>query len=245
MRIKIQEDGTLLEQDQEMLEEYFSKVVNLSDSNKEDEFVVDIDDVWSLGYRRRQECVRALSKNFMEGIDYRIVEEKKDAAGRPFQRTMITLKCMEFLIARRVRPVFEIYRKIFHAVVDGTREFRRQEGLSEELKRFINSQRNDRVRTEEETEKEYLLSLFAPAFALINYLDDRFTRNSPADHNALIASAATLGRWRGWIENHDIRTYSRLHVPYSFDSSWFNVLRCLTHFAEVPEVKTKWHLESE
>lgn len=247
MRIKIQEDGTLLEQDHQMLEEYFSNVVKLSYTNSEDEFVVDIDDVWPLGYRRRQECVRALNNNFMEGVDYKVVEEKKDAAGRPFQHLMITLKCMEFLVARRVRAVFEIYREAFHAVMDSAREFRRQENISEELKQFINSQRSDRTRTRtmEETEKEYILSLFAPTFALINYLDERFTRNSLSDHNALIACAATLGRWRGWIENHNIRTYSRLSVPYSFDSSWLNVLRCLTTFVEVRDAQKHWTLDME
>ena len=31
---------------------------------------------------------------------------------------MLSVPCLEFFIARKVRPVFEVYRKVFHKVVD-------------------------------------------------------------------------------------------------------------------------------
>lgn len=38
--------------------------------------------------------------------------------GRPTQVFMLSVSCLEFFIARKVRPVFEVYRKVFHKVVD-------------------------------------------------------------------------------------------------------------------------------
>ena len=38
--------------------------------------------------------------------------------GRPTQVFMLSVPCLEFFIARKVRPVFEVYRKVFHKVVD-------------------------------------------------------------------------------------------------------------------------------
>lgn len=32
---------------------------------------------------------------------------------------MLSVPCLEFFIARKVRPVFEVYRKVFHKVVEG------------------------------------------------------------------------------------------------------------------------------
>lgn len=32
---------------------------------------------------------------------------------------MLSVPCLEFFIARKVRPVFEVYRKVFHKVAEG------------------------------------------------------------------------------------------------------------------------------
>ena len=68
---------------------------------------------------------------FIEGIDYQIFNQKvkksgvfnqeeknSDFTGRPTQVFMLSVPCLEFFIARKVRPVFEVYRKVFHKVVD-------------------------------------------------------------------------------------------------------------------------------
>lgn len=39
--------------------------------------------------------------------------------GRPTNVYMLSVPCLEFFIARKVRPVFEVYRKVFHKVAEG------------------------------------------------------------------------------------------------------------------------------
>lgn len=46
-------------------------------------------------------------------------EEGKSVMGRPQNTYMLSVPCLEFFIARRVRPVFEVYRQVFHKVAGG------------------------------------------------------------------------------------------------------------------------------
>lgn len=43
----------------------------------------------------------------------------KNVGGRPQNTYMLSVPCLEFFIARRVRSVFEIYRQVFHKVAGG------------------------------------------------------------------------------------------------------------------------------
>ena len=124
---------------------YFIQVLNLSRSKEE--FPVNLDEVWPLVYSRRDKAVRALRSGeiFMEGIDYQVFPqngEKSDTfshfggkvqddgedqkpkgsfsvMGRPQNTYMLSVSCLEFFIARKVRPVFEVYRQVFHKVAGG------------------------------------------------------------------------------------------------------------------------------
>lgn len=124
---------------------YFIQVLNLSRSKEE--FPVNLDEVWPLVYSRRDKAVRALRSGeiFMEGIDYQVSPqngEKSDTfphfggkvkdddkgekskvgfsvMGRPQNTYMLSIPCLEYLIARKVRPVFEVYRQVFHKVAGG------------------------------------------------------------------------------------------------------------------------------
>lgn len=99
---------------------YFNAVLKLSQSDNE--FPINLDEVWPLVYSRRQEAVRALTSNeqFIENVDYQAV--RKDAqqdsvncwGGNNKIDYKLTVSCMEFFIARKVRPVFEVYRQVFH-----------------------------------------------------------------------------------------------------------------------------------
>lgn len=42
--------------------------------------------------------------------------------GRPTESYYLSIPCLEYFIARKVRPVFEVYRQVFHKVVTGTKE---------------------------------------------------------------------------------------------------------------------------
>ena len=120
---------------------YFIQVLNLSRSKEE--FPVNLDEVWALAYKEKGKAVRALRTNelFVEGIDYQVFTpngqktdgvfaqngKKSDDAqydgrnvgGRPQNTYMLSVPCLEFFIARKVRPVFEVYRQVFHKVAGG------------------------------------------------------------------------------------------------------------------------------
>lgn len=126
---------------------YFIQVLNLSRSKEE--FPVDLDEVWPLVFKFRADAVRALAKNnlFVKGIDYQVFSKNaenpevlfhsknkpneetsgnakidkdgKNLGGRPQNIYMLSVPCLEFFIARRVRPVFEVYRQVFHKVAGG------------------------------------------------------------------------------------------------------------------------------
>jgi hypothetical protein len=120
---------------------YFIQVLNLSRSKEE--FPVNLDEVWALAYKEKGKAVRALRMNelFVEGIDYQVFanngqkvdgvfaqngkksdntqDDGKIVMGRPQNTYMLSVPCLEFFIARKVRPVFEVYRQVFHKVAGG------------------------------------------------------------------------------------------------------------------------------
>ena len=120
---------------------YFIQVLNLSRSKEE--FPVNLDEVWALAYKEKGKAVRALRTNelFVEGIDYQVFtpngqktdgvfaqngkksddaqDDGRNVGGRPQNTYMLTVPCLEFFIARKVRPVFEVYRQVFHKVASG------------------------------------------------------------------------------------------------------------------------------
>ena len=78
---------------------------------------------------------------FVEGIDYQVFtpngqktdgvfaqngkksddaqDDGRNVGGRPQNTYMLSVPCLEFFIARKVRPVFEVYRQVFHKVAGG------------------------------------------------------------------------------------------------------------------------------
>lgn len=105
---------------QNEIKTYFKKVLELKQSNEQ--FPVNLDDVWMLVYARRDLAVRALlhSTQFMQDIDYQFfrINAEKSERGRPQEEYHLSVSCLEYFIARKVRPVFEVYRKIFHKTID-------------------------------------------------------------------------------------------------------------------------------
>lgn len=121
---------------------YFNAVLKLSQSD--DKFPVNLDEVWPLVYGRKEEAVRALGSDiFIQGLDYQVLRKNAEnlKGGRPTNNYLLSVSCLEYLIARKVRPVFEVYRKVFHATaakkatdISGKKE--------EELKRRIEDLEN-------------------------------------------------------------------------------------------------------
>lgn len=168
--IKIQENGLLAADDVQMLENYFKALIDLLAKHRDNEFVVDLNDVWPLAYSRKDNAVRELEDKFIENIDYQVFRRnaenpypdaenlrsnaenlgtsKLNQGGRPTASYMLTIQCMEFLIARKVRAVFEVYRRIFHAMLSAV-TFSPTDDLTEEERRKreekIEEERCDRI----------------------------------------------------------------------------------------------------
>lgn len=95
----------------EEIKAYFKAVFELSRS--EEDFPVDIDEVWMLVYNRRDYAIDALKKEFIEKVDYAFTSVKTEVGSTKY-KYHITVSCLEYFIARKVRPVFEVYRQVFH-----------------------------------------------------------------------------------------------------------------------------------
>ena len=95
---------------------YFNAILKLSKCDNE--FPVNLDEVWMLAYSEKGKATRALKENFIEGIDYQVLAQngKNLFGGRPTTNYYLTVPCLEFLIARKIRLVFEVYRQVFHKV---------------------------------------------------------------------------------------------------------------------------------
>lgn len=98
------------------LESYFLGVLELDKQRKE--YPVNLDEVWQLCYAEKGKAVRALKTNFIENVDFiSIAKNGKTATGGYKEVSYhLTSACLEYFVARKVRPVFEVYRKVFHCV---------------------------------------------------------------------------------------------------------------------------------
>lgn len=109
---------------------YFEEVLKLSRDSED--FPVNLDDVWPLVYAEKGKAVRSLKSNelFVEGIDFILLAKNGKQEGNNGKQVnswggnnqvtyMLSVPCLEFFIARKVRPVFEVYRQVFHKVASG------------------------------------------------------------------------------------------------------------------------------
>lgn len=116
---------------------YFEAVLKLSQSDNE--FPINLNDVWMLAYSEKGKAVRALKKDFIEGIDYHLAQNGKVIKTEEIQNGitanyLLSTSCLEYFIARKVRPVFEVYRQVFHKAVQKETLFKESEIKSYLLK---------------------------------------------------------------------------------------------------------------
>lgn len=116
------------------IEAYFRGVLALDEQDKV--FSVNLEDVWQLVYSEKGKAVRALKENFIENVDFIIIAQngKNPQAGRPTVDYYLTSSCLEYFVARKVRPVFEVYRRVFHHVAHA---IEKQPTMDEELQANI------------------------------------------------------------------------------------------------------------
>lgn len=123
------------------IERYFRGVLALDQQDKV--FSVNLDDVWQLAYSRKDNAVRALKANFMENVDYIAIQKsensslpqnaEQDWGGNNKVDYHITSACLEYFVARKVRPVFEVYRRVFHHAVAQVQQPSLQEQIQAKL----------------------------------------------------------------------------------------------------------------
>lgn len=101
------------------IKRYFEFI--LSQTEKGEKFPIKLDDVFALVYSRKDKAVRALidSDQFMQDIDYKVfpLNGGNSNGGSPSMVYMLSVSCLEYFIARKVRSVFEVYRSVFHGCV--------------------------------------------------------------------------------------------------------------------------------
>lgn len=120
-KIKIMKPLTKSSSNEE-IKAYFKAILSLTKASEK--YPVNLDEVWMLVYTRRDSAIEALKRDFIENDDYlpfRNSPERSEGgkfAGGDKIDYLLTVPCLEYFIARKVRPVFEVYRQVFHKVAD-------------------------------------------------------------------------------------------------------------------------------
>lgn len=122
------------------IKSYFEGILKLSQSVND--FPVNLDDVWPLVYKNRGDAVRALKTHFIKDLDYSSFSKnaKREVGGTVTNVYMLSVSCLEYFIARKVRPVFEVYRQVFHKALKG--EITYTESQVKELKTDVTFWKN-------------------------------------------------------------------------------------------------------
>ena len=105
----------------EEIKAYFNAILKLAKA--EEKYPVNLDEVWPLVYERKDSAVKALVRDFIENEDYKLLRRKVEqvSGAKYVDDYLLTLPCLEYFIVKKVRAVFEVYRKVFHKVPEMTR----------------------------------------------------------------------------------------------------------------------------
>lgn len=109
----------------EEIKSYFNAILKLAKASEE--FPVNLDEVWPLVYSFKHKAVEALKRDFIENVDFRAVTQSGERSqsgqfsggGTDYY---LSVSCLEFFIARKVRAVFDVYRKVFHKATETVKQ---------------------------------------------------------------------------------------------------------------------------
>ena len=106
------------ESSEAQLKAYFNGLLAIARTQTND-FPVNLEDVWRLVYERKDNAIRSLKRYFLQDVDYQVFRQnaEKSEKGRPVENYYLTLSCLEFFVARKVRAVFDVYRQVFHKAI--------------------------------------------------------------------------------------------------------------------------------
>lgn len=124
-----------------VIRNYFQYILNLSKSGES--FPVNLEDVFYLVYNKKSDAVESLKKDevFLQDVDYQVLRQNPQNlfGGRPKDVYKLSIPCLEYFIARKVRPVFEVYRQVFHAAPDVAMKVRADNTKIAKLEKKIES----------------------------------------------------------------------------------------------------------
>lgn len=106
----------------EEIKKYFGAVLKLAKASEE--FPVNLDEVWPLVYTRRDSAIDALRRDFIENDDYVTVRNSPDGGKFASTDYNLSVPCLEYFIAKKVRPVFEVYRQVFHKSAESAKHLK-------------------------------------------------------------------------------------------------------------------------
>lgn len=200
--------------DNAILRQYFGAIYQLSHDGSE--FPINLDSVFHLVYGKKSDAVSALKRTFIEGIDYisffaaansapnngfaaanssakNILlprNEKQTRGGQNRVDYYLSVSCLEFFIARKVRPVFEVYRRIFHKVADQAAE-----GNVDQLQILSDalSQKNEQIKLLQQENKQLKDKMLL--------IENHLTHH---EHNGNLTSTTQLAKMLGFRETKEL-----------------------------------------
>ncbi len=120
-----------------VIRNYFQYILTLSKSGEA--YPVNLEDVFYLVYNKKSDAVESLKKDevFLQDVDYQVLRQNPQNlfGGRPKDIYKLSIPCLEYFIARKVRPVFEVYRQVFHAAPDVAMKVRADKTKMEKLEK--------------------------------------------------------------------------------------------------------------
>ena len=101
----------------EEIKAYFNAILKLAKSNEK--YPVNLDEVWMLVYKNRDDAVKSLKRDFIESEDFVPIRQESVPDNQMFNPNpkidyKLTVPCLEYFVVKKVRPVFEVYSKVFH-----------------------------------------------------------------------------------------------------------------------------------
>lgn len=108
----------------EEIKEYFNAILKLSKASEK--YPVNLDEVWMLIYERKDGAVKALVRDFIENEDYKLIRRKAEqvSGAKYVDDYYLTVSCLEYFIVKKVRPVFEVYRRVFHKTAEYAKQLK-------------------------------------------------------------------------------------------------------------------------
>lgn len=88
-----------------------------------------------------------LSKNQPQKVDNQFLAQNGENSrkGRPIEKYYLSVSCLEFFIARKIRAVFEVYRQVFHKVAEKPQKTIVHKPTSKEMLRLTSKSTREEI----------------------------------------------------------------------------------------------------